>query len=122
MKRDVKLFDCYNRPDDVFEAMNPESIVETAGYLPADVQISTMIDAGRRLGEARKEMYDYFDGEEEGFDQVDVPPDRVPGADLADASQISMAVNARLEAQAREIMSEAEKIDSSPPVEPVKGD
>jgi len=81
-----------------------------------------MIDAGKRLGEARKEMYDYFDGEEEGFDEVDVPPDRVPGADLADASQISMAVNARLEAQARENRVEAEKIDSSPPVEAPKGD
>lgn len=122
MKRDVKLFDCYNRPDDVFEAMNPESIVETAGYLPADVQISTMIDAGRRLGEARKEMYDYFDGGEEGFDDVDVPPDRIPGADIADASQLAMALKTRFANQAVEITREGEKIDSTPPVEPVKGD
>lgn len=120
MKRDVALFDCFNRPDDEFEVMNEESITETAGYLPAEQQIMGMIDAGRRLGEARKEMYDYFEGEEEGFDQVDVPPDRVPGADIADASQISMAVSARLEAQARKNINKPEKIDPKPVVEPPK--
>lgn len=61
--------------------------VETAGYIPAEVQIRNMMVAGQRLGEYRAEMYDY--GEEVSDDEAIGDPTRSPNFDLADAAQLA---------------------------------
>ena len=45
----MDFFTKYKRPAPVLEHPDPVSKVETQGYIPADVQIMRMIDAGRRL-------------------------------------------------------------------------
>lgn len=72
-----------------------EKLVESAGYIPADVQIEQMIMAGQRLGDFRRENYDY-DLEEEPI-MEDMDPTRSPNFDLADASQIGAALAAKVE-------------------------
>lgn len=78
-------------------------LVERAGYIPAKIQIENLIDAGKRLKEHRKELYDVFDGEG-SEDEVLV---RKPNYDLADASQEALAINARM--QKRKAQLDAEK-------------
>lgn len=82
-----------NRPTP--EVIEKETIVEQSGYEPADRKIMNMIFAGQRLKEARKEMYDY-----EGDDDIDLPidPTRKPGLDLAEASQMLMETQERINA------------------------
>lgn len=38
-----------------------ERITEQAGYIPPDRQIGAMMNAGKRLAQARREAYDYGD-------------------------------------------------------------
>lgn len=70
-------------------------MVETGGYIPPEVQIEEMIFAGRRLGEYRKENYDFGADEEIPDDYVD--PTRSPGFDMADASAIKSDLKTRLQ-------------------------
>ena len=85
-----------------FEPGGGEEIVDAAGYVPAEQQILTMINAGIRLDENRREMYDYegpvsVDTElgDIGFDVT-----RLPNTDPADIAQLNLLVNARLAEQA----------------------
>ena len=52
----MDFFTKYKRPAPVLEHPDPVSKVETQGYIPADVQIMRMIDAGRRLDNFRREF------------------------------------------------------------------
>ena len=52
-------------------------ITEQAGYIPVDVQVKNMMLAGQRLGEYRKEAYDFEPGVDVP-DDVDVDPTRSP--------------------------------------------
>jgi len=70
--------------------MDAMSKVETAGYIPADKQIESFIVAGRRLDQARKEMYDFGPDEEVPDDFID--PTRNGSFDLADAAQLGRAL------------------------------
>lgn len=93
----MQFFTEYNRPPSDAEIQDYVSITETAGYLPAHVQIENLIDAGRRLDAYRKEAYEFPDGV--------VPPDyvdptRSPGFDMADGTRIGREVEARLRYQA----------------------
>lgn len=57
--------------------------VETAGYIPADQQIKSLLDAGQRLVDYRR-GYDFAAGQKDnGF----IDPTRSPNYDMADASQ-----------------------------------
>jgi hypothetical protein len=76
------------------------SMVEMAGYIPADVQITDMINAGARLSYARAQQYDFADGEEDDGSFID--PTRRPDFDLADASSLQDLAEARLEEQAKQ--------------------
>ena len=76
------------------EKNHGERLVETAGYIPAQVRIENMMLAGRRLAEARKELYDFPAGVEPDESLSD--PTRSPNFDLADASAIQMAAESRL--------------------------
>lgn len=78
----------------VLEEGGGEVLVETAGYVPADVRIREFIEAGIRLGEYRKEAYDFGAEEEVDFDQAD--PLRSKAVDIAEVSSAAMAVAERL--------------------------
>lgn len=91
----MKFFDQFvNRPPADEEINSGEEIVEKAGYIPAEIQIMEMINAGERLGEFRKEKYDY-----ESLDDDDgmMDPTRRKDFDLAEASQIGGMVNERID-------------------------
>lgn len=64
--------------------------VETSGYIPAKNQIETLIQAGMRLSEYRREAYDFGHGEPVDDNYVD--PTRSPNFDLADAHELTVQV------------------------------
>lgn len=68
-------------------------VTESAGYIPAEVQIEEMLLAGKRLGEYRKERYDFAEDEEVPEDFID--PTRAPGLDLAEASMMERSMKER---------------------------
>ena len=68
-------------------------ITESAGYIPPQKQIESFILAGRRLNEARKEMFDFPDGVE---DPEFSDPTRSPGFDLVDAQKAMQTAKAGL--------------------------
>lgn len=96
----------YNRPKLVEEVNDGKSKVETAGYVPAEVQIMDMLSAGMRLNEYRKDRFDFAADEVVPDDFVD--PTRSPSFDLADATAISRDVDSRL-AEAKRLIAEAEE-------------
>ena len=62
----MDFFGKHRRPKLEEGKMDDVSKVETAGYIPADVQIEMFIQAGRRLDQARKEQFDFGPEEEDG--------------------------------------------------------
>ena len=108
----------YRRPKLEEEIFDPVSRTETAGYIRAEDQITAFIDAGRRLDEYRREMYDFGDGEEVPDDFID--PTRSGSFDLADASILGSSVATSIRRQAseeRRRKTEAVTSDRTPPVE-----
>lgn len=81
--------------------MDEVSKVETAGYIPADRQIEMFIQAGRRLDQARREQFDFAEGEEVPED-AQPDPTRSGAFDLADATQLGRALNAKAKSVIRE--------------------
>lgn len=71
-----------------------KSIVETSGYVPADVRIKELLMAGVRLADYRAERYDWPQGSIVDEDKL-VDPTRRPGYDMADAAQAALAIKAR---------------------------
>ena len=67
----MDFFTKYKRPAPVLEHPDPVSKVETQGYIPADVRIMRMIDAGRRLDNFRRENFDFGSEEEVEDDFID---------------------------------------------------
>jgi len=94
---DTTFYTQYVRTPKVFVEINTgESLVETAGYRSAKDRIEDLINAGQRLLDHRKEQYDFPDGKvDDTFTEVT----RQPNFDMADATQISLAVGERLEIQ-----------------------
>ena len=85
----------YNQDKHQAEPGGGEKLVETQGYIPADIQIEQMLSAGIRLDEYRKEKYDFGPDEEVPDDFID--PTRNKGFDLADGSLLAKGVVNRLE-------------------------
>ena len=111
----------YRRPNLKEEILDPVSKTETAGYIRAEDQITAFIDAGRRLDEYRREMYDFGDGEEVPDDFID--PTRSGSFDLADATMLGESVATSIRRQAseeRRRKNEATLSDKVPPVEEEK--
>lgn len=111
------------RNEEVFTQMDPfiepgeinegPELVEKSGYIPAEEQIGAMLRAGERLGEFRREAYDFGDKEDIPDDYVD--PTRSPGFDLADASALQRDIAARIATK------QADKVEDKPQqVEPEK--
>ena len=95
--------------------LSDEVVVERAGYIPAKEQIEGMIMAGLRLGEFRREAFDYASEEED--DGVLDPMRQNP--DLAEVSELEREVNERLleQASAEPVVEkvQAEKSEVSAP-------
>ena len=106
----MDFFGKHRRPTLDEGVMDPVSKTESAGYIPADVQITMFIEAGRRLDKARIEAYDFGPNEEVPEDFID--PTRSGDFDLADASRLGKAVASSLNDQAKNARSkkEAEKL------------
>lgn len=96
-----QVFDSLNPPPAEHEYNDGQSIVETQGYIPAQVQIESMIAAGMRLDTARKEAYDFGSAEEVDPDFED--PTRTVGFDMADASILGSLAKKRLDTAAAEM-------------------
>lgn len=77
-------------------------LTETAGYIPAQKQIEQFLIAGRRLNEARKEMYDFPDG----LDNGGIDPTRQPNFDLVDAGQMVNEAKERIMASKKSAYAE----------------
>lgn len=69
-----------------FVERDPSTETDQAGFIPADVQINRFIKAGVRLTAARREEYEFPDGNVP--DDVRPDPTEELGFDLADASAI----------------------------------
>lgn len=78
----------YNRSPLQGEINSGELLVETAGYVSAQKRIESIMLAGQRLVEARREMFDY--DADDDLEEDRYPVTRDPGFDLADASQITL--------------------------------
>ena len=111
----MDFFGKHRRPTLDEGVMDPVSKTESAGYIPADVQINMFIEAGRRLDKARIEAYDFGPNEEVPEDFID--PTRSGDFDLADASRLGKAVASSLNDQAKNARSkkEAEKLPEKMP-------
>lgn len=97
MRKEVFIRSRYNCPPVAGEEPGGgKRITETAGYVPAEIQITEMLLAGARLGEYRREMYD-FGADEEVPEDYEGDPTRAPGFDAADGSRIQMDLKGRLE-------------------------
>lgn len=88
----TEFYTKYKRPEKVLEKGGGQLITEADGYIPAEVQIMEMLSAGYRLGEYRKEKYDF--PTEDDVDESFVDPTRSPGFGPEDASVLQrMAEN-----------------------------
>jgi hypothetical protein len=100
----------YNRFPSPPEINGGRMITETAGYVPAKVQIENLINAGLRLAEYRKEQYDF--GADEPDDDSFADPTRAPNYDLADATADARKVHSAFEkAKALKKAEEAAKAE-----------
>ena len=68
----------------VLEEGGGEILVETAGYVPADIRIREFIQAGERLAEYRREAYDF--GPDDEVDMEAFDPLRSKAVDIAEVS------------------------------------
>ena len=96
----IEFYTKYKRPEANPEKMDPHSKTEKAGYIPAKIQIENMIMAGQRLGDYRREMYDF--GAEDKVDEDFMDPTRNPNYDMADASQDMMQIKAEIKRKKEE--------------------
>lgn len=95
-------------------------ITEQAGYIPVDIQVKNMILAGQRLGEYRREAYDFESGVDVP-DDVDIDPTRSPYFDLADGTQEGIRTSTRLTNQ-RKAAAEKRKLADVSGEKNVSGD
>lgn len=86
-----KFFTTYNnRPSAVAEVNSGKRITQTAGYIPFDKQIRSMLDAGQRLDAFRKGQFGSTDGTE-----PDVDPTSKYDFDHFEASRIVRDLRAK---------------------------
>ena len=83
----------YLRPQRILENNSGKDIVERAGYIPAQIRIENIINAGKRLQEYRAEQYDFADLSEIDYNFSD--PTRSKGFDISDAFRLLQEVRTR---------------------------
>lgn len=90
----MRFFTAYeNRPVLTGEYNDGVSKVQPYGYIPTRVQVQRMLEAGVRLSEFRKGLFDFDDDTPD--DEIEVDPTRSPSFDLADASEAFNGLQAR---------------------------
>lgn len=84
----IKTFNCNNRPPkkDFLEYNNGTTLTETSGYLSKQKRVESILLAGERLMDYRREMYDYAPDDPETNEEIVVV--RNPNFDMADASEL----------------------------------
>jgi len=105
----------YVKTPRVGEINSGEMIVERSGYIPAKDQVESFIDSGKRLADFRKGLFDMEPGWKGDPDEV-YDYSRDPNFDMADATQMGLAVKARLRKQKE--AADAAKIASEATQEP----
>lgn len=98
-----RFYTAWDRPEKVLEKGGGPSLTEAAGYIPAEVQIRQLMEAGERLDRARAEAYQYGPGEADDGDPA-IPP----GYDLSDAYR-DLESGKRELARIQAVIEEAEK-------------
>lgn len=81
-----------NRPKYQGEINSGDKLTESKGFIPAKRRIENLLQAGQMLEKARKELYDFPDGKDDGGL---VSPDRYPGYDRVDADAALAALKAK---------------------------
>lgn len=94
--RNAKIVEIMNYEPPIGEINTGEKIVDDIGYVPADVKIRDMINAGIRLRQSRREDFDVEgDITDDQFNEIgDIT--RSPGFDMADASQAILNLNNKI--------------------------
>lgn len=72
-----------------------EQVTDTSGYIPPMIQIENMINAGQRLNDYRRELYDFPDGEVDD----EVQPGFTKATDPAEITQAALALQAKIASQ-----------------------
>lgn len=90
----------YNRFPRQYEKPSGISKVEVAGYIPAKTKIESLIQAGARLIQSRKEQYDYPPGTNVTGDEP-IDPTRHLKLDRVEIDAMRNALEDRLEEQIR---------------------
>lgn len=98
-----------NRPPRKGEINSGETLVDTSGFIPPERQIFDMINAGRRLSENRKGMYEFERTDKVPDDYID--PTREPGFDMVDAGNIADLLTRKR--QAAEAVSKKEAAEKA---------
>lgn len=108
------MYTKYERPEKNPEVNSGEIITEQ-NYLNTNQQINSMIRAGERLVMARKEEFDMLNGEE----KFETFPTRDADFDMADASQIMLALDEKYqgEQETEEVAKSDEPVPEEQPTE-----
>lgn len=110
----------YERPikDVALEKVDDKSRVETAGYLTAEQRISSLIGAGQRLVDYRRQQFDT--NEEEPPEYLEPDPTRAPNFDLADSTMIANQLKYNASERAKAQRAEEQRIASQTAQEALK--
>lgn len=92
------------------EKLSHKKIVEVAGYVPAQIRIENLINAGLRLEQSRMEEFDLPDGEMS--DDFVPDPTRQRNYDLADASRDLSDARSRINSRKASTKVDAQKVVS----------
>lgn len=82
-------------------------LTESAGYVTVKQRVESLLDAGKRLVQARSEMYDFPEGNE--IDENFEDPTRDKNFDLADATQLELNAKNNIEMAMANDKIEAER-------------
>lgn len=108
----MQTYNWFNLPEYEGVSLPTESAVEVDGYIPAEVQIQNLLNAGMRLAESRKEQFQY-EGEE-GFNS----PPAIEPEDRADAFMqaegVQKAIVSHMDKRASEALEKAKKASEEP--------
>lgn len=110
----LKVYNIYSAPMDKGEPGGGERITSDLGYIPSDVQINALIDAGLRLDLSRA-AYDFDELSDTEVELVVPDPTRAANFDAADASEMRREALSRIRRSARESI-----VEPTPKGEPAK--
>lgn len=90
------------------EHPDEKSITETA-YVPPQVQIQDMMEAGLRLAAERKARFDSVELNVQEGEDIPLDPTREPGVDLVDVQRAAESLDVRLSKAEKERLENAAK-------------